>query len=316
MEDHGMKGNFLLNDLVEMKNPQLVLKEVKRIVTGMFPEFDFEPLDAVFKDTIRLFRGDYPAFQPCDTEYHDLKHTTDTLLAMTRLIHGGALNGLHFSKKGVLLGLISAMFHDSGYILTREESGLGAQYTLIHIDRSIQFLRKYFLLNGYSNRHMDACEAILKCTGLNVNIEQIHFLNTENEILGKMLGTADLLGQMADRNYLEKLPFLYREFKLAGIEGLGTELDFLDNTPGFYTMTCERMAHDLGGVAVYMRDHFRTRWNMDEDLYGIAIEKNIDYLKYILKNHREDAHAQLRRGGLMLKLQQRFSQSMKNQSGV
>ena len=55
----------------------------------------------------------------------------------------------------------------------------------------------------------------------------------ENEILGKMLGTADLLGQMSDRTYLEKLPFLYLEFKHAGIDGVGTELDFFDSTPGF-----------------------------------------------------------------------------------
>jgi hypothetical protein len=306
MENHVVKGKFLLNDLVEMKNPMLVLKEVKHIVSEMFTGFNFELLDAVFEDTVRLFRGDYPGFQPCDTEYHDLKHTTDTLLAMTRLIHGGALDGLRFSKKGVLLGLISAMFHDSGYILTLEESGPGAQHTLIHIDRSIHFLRRYFLKSGYSSNDMDACDLILKCTGLNVNIPQIHFRSTQNEILGKMLGTADLLGQMADRNYLEKLPFLYREFKEAGIEGLGTELDFLDNTPGFYEMTRERMVHDLGGVAVHMRGHFRERWHVDEDLYEIAIEKNIDYLKYILKNHREDVHARLRRSGLMLKLQQRF----------
>lgn len=306
----------MINDLVEMKNPLLVLKEVKHIVSEMFPGFNFEPLDAVFKDTVRLFRGDYPGFQPCNTEYHDLKHTTDTLLAMTRLIHGGALNGLHFSKKGVLLGLISALLHDSGYILTLGESGFGAQYTLTHIDRSIHFLRRYFLEGGYSNKDMDACDVILKCTGLNVSIPQIHFLSPENEILGKMLGTADLLGQMADRNYLEKLPFLYREFKQAGIEGLGTELDFLDNTPGFYEITCERLTHDLGGVAVYMRDHFRARWNADEDLYMMAIEKNIEYLKFILKNHREDAHAQLKRGGQMLKLQQQFSRSIKKQSSV
>lgn len=274
----------MINDLVEMKNPLLVLKEVKHIVSEMFPGFNFEPLDAVFKDTVRLFRGDYPGFQPCDTEYHDLKHTTDTFLAMTRLIHGGAL------------------LHDSGYILTLAESGFGEQYTLVHIDRSIHFLRKYFLEGGYSNKDMDACDVILKCTGLNVNISQIHFLSTENATLGKMLGTADLLGQMADRNYLEKLPFLYREFKQAGIEGLGEELDFLDNTPGFYEMTCERLAHDLGGVVVYMRDHFRARWNVDENLYVMTIEKNMDYLKYILKHHREDPHAHLRRGGLMLKL--------------
>jgi hypothetical protein len=245
----------LIEDLVEMNNPLLVLKEGKRIVSEMSPGFHFEPLDRLFEDTLRLFEGTYPGFQSCDTEYHDLKHTTDTFLAMARLIHGGTLRGFHFSKRNLLLGLISALLHDSGYILSQEESGPGARYTLTHIDRSIAFLRRYFAKNGYSDDDMDMCDAILKCTGLNVNIPQIHFLSRENEILGKMLGTADLLGQMADRNYLEKLPFLYREFKVANIEGLGTELDFLDSTPGFHQMTIDRLAHELGGVNMFMRDN-------------------------------------------------------------
>ena len=285
-----------------MDNPILVFEEVRNIVLEMFSRFDFNPLDVLLSDTIRLFKGHYPGFQPCDTEYHDLKHTTDTLLAMARAMHGGTLNGLHFSKNGVFLGLASAMLHDSGYILSRDEPGPGARYTLVHIDRSIDFLKKYFSEKGYSDKDMDACDAILKCTGLNVNISQVHFLCPENEMLGKMLGTADLLGQMSDRTYLEKLPFLYREFKQAGIEGIGTELDFLDSTPGFYEMTLERLAGDLGGVERHMRHHFRARWNMDENLYVNAAQNNIRYLKYILKHHRDDVHAYLRRGGLMAKL--------------
>ncbi len=296
----------MIEDLVEMNNPVLVLKEGKRIVSEMSPGFDFVPLDRLFQDTLRLFEGTYPGFQSCDTEYHDLKHTTDTFLAMARLIHGGALRGLHFSERNLLLALASALFHDSGYILSQEEPGPGARYTLIHIDRSIAFLRRYFAENGYSKDDMDICDAILKCTGLNVNIPQIHFLSRENELLGKMLGTADLLGQMADRNYLEKLPFLYREFKEANIEGLGTELDFLDSTPGFHQMTIDRLTHELGGVNLFMRDHFRKRWRVDENLYMNAIENNIRYLKHILKHHRNDFRAHLRRDGLMNKLRIRF----------
>ena len=237
----------MLNDLVKMGNPLSVFEEVKLIVSEMFPQFDFDSLDDCFKDTVRLFKGNYPGFQTCDTEYHDLKHTTDTLLAITRLIHGATLRGLHFSKRGVFLALISAMLHDSGYILALDEPGPGAKYTLTHVERSIDFLKRYFFENGYSNKDANLCDAILKCTGLDVKILQIDFLSWENEILGKMLGTADLLGQMADRKYLEKLPFLYREFSQAKIEGIGTELDFLDSTPGFYKTTLERLAHDLGG---------------------------------------------------------------------
>lgn len=289
-----------------MENPLLVFEEVKHVVLEIFPEFDLDPLERLFQDTIRLFNGDYPGFQPCDTDYHDLKHTTDTLLAMARLIHGAILNGLHFSKRDLFLGLASAMLHDSGYILARDEAGPGGRYTLVHIDRSIDFLKRYFFLNGYSSNDVDACEAILKCTGLNVKIPQIEFLSRENEIMGKMLGTADLLGQMADRTYLEKLPFLYREFKQAGMEGIGTELDFLDSTSGFHKVVMERLAHDLGGVDGYMRHHFHARWDIDENLYIAAIESSMRFLKTILKNHRDDLHDYLKRGNLMAKLRKRY----------
>jgi len=49
-----------------------------------------------------------------------------------------------------------------------------------------------------------------------------------------MRGTADLLGQMGDRTCLEKLPFLYDEFKIAHIKELGSELGFFRNTPNFF----------------------------------------------------------------------------------
>ena len=302
----------MLNDLVKMGNPLLVFEEVKFIVSEMFPRFDFDSLDDLFNDTVRLFKGDYPGFQTCDTEYHDLKHTTDTLLALARLIHGATLRELHFSKKGVFLALTSAMLHDSGYILALDESGPGAKYTLTHVERSIDFLKKYFFENGYPSKDVKSCDAILKCTGLNVEILKIHFLSWENEILGKMLGTADLLGQMADRKYLEKLPFLYREFRQAKIKGIGTELDFLYSTPGFHKMTLERLSHDLGGVDVYMRYHFRARWDIDENLYISSIENNIRYLTYVLKNHREDVHAHLKRGGMMRKFRKRYPQLTKS----
>ena len=129
-----------------------------------------------------------------------------------------------------------------------------------------------------------------------------------------MLGTADLLGQMGDRNYLEKLPFLYREFSQGKIEGIGTELDFLDSTPGFYKTTLERLAHDLGGVNVYMRYHFRARWDIDEDLYISSIENSIRYLEYVLKNYREDVHAHLKRGGMMRKFRKRYPELTKNRT--
>jgi len=291
-----------LSQLINMESPQDVFDEVKHTVLMMFPRFDFEPLNLLFRDILDLFQGLYPGYQKCDTFYHELKHTTDTFLATARIIHGATIRNLHFPERDVALTLISALLHDSGYILTRDEKGPGAKYTLVHIERSIAFMEKHFMDKGYSREDMEFCDAILKCTGLDVELAEISFLSQEHEALGKMLGTADLSGQMAERTYLEKLIFLYHEFKEANIEGIGSELDFLRNTPGFFDMVMERFRRELGGVYKYMRDHFRVRWGIDEDLYMSAIEASIKYLKYILEHHEEDYQEYLSRDDLMPKL--------------
>jgi len=292
-----------ISTLVDMESPQNVLDEAKKIVFMMVPEFDAEHLTGAFLDVLRLFEGRYPGYLACDTQYHDLKHTTDTFLAMARIIHGAAITGHTFSERGIVLGLISALLHDSGYLLADGEEGPGARYTLVHISRSIAFMNAYFEARGFSKEDFHFCRNILHCTGLDVRIDEIQFASHENELLGKMLGTADLLGQMADRTYLEKLPFLYDEFKIAHIKGLGSELDFFRNTPQFFDMTKERFRQELGGVNQYMRHHFRVRWGSDEDLYMSAIERSMAYLKEILERPTDNCRTQLRRSGVIRNLE-------------
>jgi hypothetical protein len=114
-----------------------------------------------------------------------------------------------------------------------------------------------------------------------------------------MLGTADLLGQLADRTYLERLPFLYREFLEGKVPGFESELDLLRKTPAFWEFTQFRMITELGNVDRYMRDHFKVWWGIDRDLNRDSIEENIAYLKFILENHVSEYPNYLRRGGLL-----------------
>jgi hypothetical protein len=289
--------------IVNVKDPQGLLDEVEAIVLMMFPEFDFETLNRVFKDIMRLFRGEYQGYRKCNTEYHDLNHTTNALLVMTRLTHGAFLIGEGLTGEDVNLGLICALMHDTGYIQTLDDNvGTGAKYTSIDTKRSIVFMDKYIADNRLSKADFKNYSDILKFTGLHTNVKEIEFETREIELLGKMLGTADLLGQMADRIYLEKLLFLFYEFKEGGVMGYDNELDLLKKTIDFYTMTKKRFAIELGGVNEYMRYHFKARWNVDRDLYMEAVEKNISYLQYVLKNHEKDYRDHLRRGSMVKKL--------------
>jgi hypothetical protein len=283
--------------------PNDILEEVKDIVFLMFPQFsshkiifDLSKVTSAYLDIVKLFRGDYCGYRKCNTKYHDLRHTDDCLLIMARLMHGAYLNGCRFSNRSIILGLISAIVHDTGYIQTVDEKiGTGGRYTITHIDRSVAFAKKYLERKGYPANDFHFIMNCLQCTGLNVVIEDIKFESIENELMGKMLGTADLIGQMADSKYLEKLPFLFEEFQEGGITEYETELDLLQKTPAFWEFTQRRFATELGNVDRYLRDHFRVRWGIDRDLDREAIEKNILRLESILKNHPTDYRKHLRR---------------------
>ena len=290
--------NIQLSNLIDMDDPDSVLNEVKVICSMMLPDLDFRPIEQVFEDVLRLFRGEFPGYRKCNTHYHDLKHTTDTFLALARLVHGAFIKGHRFKERNIMLGLTSALMHDTGYMQDMDDdTGTGAKYTLLHISRSIAFMDKYFAASDYySGEDFDCCGQMLNCTGFSANVSTIGFETAEVEMLGKILGAADLLGQMADRNYLEKLRSLYNEFQEGNVPGFKDEFDLLEKTINFYEIINKRLVTELGGVNKLAIYHFAERWNINRDLYSEVIEKNIRYLREVICNSRENYHIHLRRG--------------------
>ena len=138
-----------LSDLIDTKDPDSVIREIRHIVSLMFPDLDFGFLGQAAADTVRLFRGDYPGYLGCNTPYHDLEHTMDVLLASARLLHGAFVQGEGLGERTVTLVLAGALFHDSGLIQSEDDrDGTGAKYTMGHEDRSVAFVKDYFLEYG------------------------------------------------------------------------------------------------------------------------------------------------------------------------
>lgn len=289
----------ITEDFDSIVRPENIFKEIKEIILLVLPHFKFDLFTNVYHDIIKLFNGEFLGYRKCNTGYHDLRHTEKCCLEFARIVHGVSLNGGKFSEKDVNLGLISAIMHDTGYIQTAEdEEGTGGKFTIVHIDRSIEFMMKYLLQRGFLASDYQYCKNCLKCTGIDVKIADIHFLSAENELMGKILGTADLIGQMSDPLYLVKLPILFQEFQEAGVSSYENEFEFLKKTPDFWEFTQDRFVNELGNVDRYLRDHFRVRWGIDRDLDREAIEKNINYLKHILEHHPTDYHRYLQRQGV------------------
>jgi hypothetical protein len=268
----------LLTMLLDIRDNNEILKEVKFTTTLINPQFNFQYLDQAFRDVEKLFKGYYPGFKRCNTSYHDLRHTMLVLLAMARLIHGACLGGIKFTDKEINLGLIAALMHDTGYIQAADDNfGTGAKYTLIHIKRSIMFVQDYYADEKYFHDDLECFRDILICTGLSLDLKNVTFSSANMEIMAKILGTADLLGQMADRLYLEKLIPLFHEFEEGKVPGFESELDLLRKTTNFYKSAQSRFENDLGNVNRYMVSHFHDRWNIERNIYNESIEKNINY---------------------------------------
>ena len=296
-----------LYSLITMDSPEAVIDEVIAILDLLAPDFDAVPVTSAFNMTVNLYRGKYPGYRSCNTEYHDLHHTIDTFLAMARLIHGAVLDGEIFTNRHITLGLITALLHDAGYIQEEhDKEGTGSKYTANHVQRSMDFLKRHGSELGLSYEEITEGRAIILCTDLAVDISTIVFASAKVELLGKMLGSADLLAQMADRTYLEKLLFLYYEFKEAGFGDYESELDLLRKTIAFYDFIAQRLKTALDATYRFMNSHFASRWELHVNLYHVAIERQRAYLRQILEIPDSDPRDHLKRGGIVDKVQREY----------
>ncbi|MCL4720902.1 MAG: hypothetical protein KJ041_02900 [Gammaproteobacteria bacterium] len=215
-----------------------------------FPGASFDLLWLAFHDFRRLFRGQLEGYVGCDTLYHDTQHSLDVTLAMARLIAGHERTRPAADRLGherAVMGIICALFHDSGYIRrVGERNRNGAEFTSWHISRGADFLATYLPRLGLGHL-VPVARQVVHFTGYEVSLDDIELEDPRDSTVGHLLGTADLLAQMADRCYLEKCrDRLFGEFVLAGIaveqKGPRQRLvryasgtDLLRQTPAFWT---------------------------------------------------------------------------------
>ena len=295
---------IILDDIVDLGSPDCVLDEVRVIINKSFPKIDFDHVDMAHADIIKLFTGEYPGYKECSTGYHDLRHTLDVFLAMARIIHGASLQGEVFDDRDVMLALVSALMHDTGYIQKDDdEEGTGGKYTLTHVKRSVEFMKRYFADNGFSDEDTLKAEHMIETTSLAADFEKIPYVSKKISVLAKMLFASDLLGQMADRTYLEKLHLLYYEFIEGDITEFSDEEALLRETEKFSEVMLVRIMGEVESVSGYLQSHFKARCNINRDLYMESIESNMNFLKEILADSGGDYRSKLNRMGILERME-------------
>ncbi|MGB5396771.1 MAG: hypothetical protein WBN96_06445 [Gammaproteobacteria bacterium] len=289
------RSNFDVTNQVDLSGAAPVCDAVVDIIRSMYPKADLGSLKQAFEDVHRLFNGEYPTYLPCDTLYHDQQHTLDMTLAICRLINGHDRTVAEEDRIGVertTLGIITALFHDSGYIRHEQDHHHfnGAEYTLVHVSRSADFLKRYMHKIGLGEQAQNAAQMV-HYTGYEVSPSLIRLPDAKTHLVGHMLGTADLIAQMSDRCYLEKCrDRLYPEFVLGGlavqVDDKGKETviygsgeDLLRKTPAFYSHEVENRLNKLfGEVYNYEIAHFDGKRRH----YITALGKNQARLKHVL----------------------------------
>jgi hypothetical protein len=189
-----------------------------------------------------------------DAAYHDVNHTI-----MVTLVGQEILRGKHISVGGVtprewLHFIVSLLCHDIGYVrgvcrgdsdgqyvintagetISIPDGATDASLTPYHVTRSKLFVRERF--GKVTLVHLDTSE-------IEINIEHTRFPIPEgeqhsmtNDFPG-LLRAADLIGQLADINYLKKTAALFNEFEETGTSKIlkfKSAADLRSNYPHFF----------------------------------------------------------------------------------
>lgn len=287
-----------IHQLFDNGNPEEAWGRVVDIVGRINPAYDFSLALTAFSDVVRLFRGEYPGYSPIGTLYHDLRHTLDVLLCAVRLTHGVHISGNRLTDNEITQIMMASLMHDIGYAQRRgEEAGSGGQYTLNHVERGIEFLRRYLVERRFPPDFATSLEPMMHSTNPALAFSDIVFPDARSRLLAQIVATADMVGQMADRSYLEKLLFLCLEFKEAKFGNYQNLHDLLCQTKSFYELTRQkRLDGAYEGIYAKLACHFKDYLGVENNYYKESIEKNIAYLEKVISLDEAEYLSMLKRG--------------------
>lgn len=294
-----------IRDLFANSNPVDAWNKACKIVRSISPDIDLTGVRNVFDDVLRLFDGAYPGYSRIQTPYHDLRHTLDVFMCAVRLLHGVHLSGNRLNDEEITLILVAALLHDMGYAQeSNEAQGSGAQHTQTHVSRGIAFMQQ-----NLDNWHLPSAwgiplELIMRCTDMRHDLSKIDFPTPRIHLLGQIVASADLAGQMADRAYLEKLLFLYLEFKEADLGNYQNIHDLLKKTRVFYELIRKTFDAELGGIYRLLNYHFKDSLGLDRNFYLESIERNIEYLDRVIVLREDEWLSMLKRHGIVKSMRQ------------
>jgi hypothetical protein len=291
------RSDYDVTNSVQVSSAPAVQAAIESLFRPIWPQLALEPLARAFTHFEQLFAGEVAGYHGVDTVYHDRQHTLDITLAMARLLVGYERQADERQRLGgerALVGVLTGVFHDVGYLRRSDDHGSrnGAEFTRTHVSRGARFLEEYLPVLGLA-AWVPVVTEIIHFTGYELAFERIEerVSDPRDITVGHLLGTADMIAQIADRCYLEKCrDRLYAEFVLGGVAlpfsggnpqvKYASGLDLLRQTPEFIADVREkRLDRDFHRAYRYLEVLYEGR-----NPYIEAIERNVEYLRQILRS--------------------------------
>lgn len=262
-------------------------------------------LAELFSDVADLYAGRWSTHEACAVTYHNFSHALDVCLATARMLSGW--NRVEqtqvLEEKYFQLGMATSLFHDAGYIKDKgDNAGSGGKFTLIHVGRSMEIAREYLISKQWPNDEVEAVARIISITDYNKSPDLAAlFQDSKLKAIAQIVATADLVAQMADTDYIQRIDDLFTEFQEVydfenrealikkGTKVYKTVQEIRDGTIAFYEQFIVPTLIRLGRMDRYLISFFGGGRNP----YQENIAAN-------LSGHLLDAHSQWRRLGDIL----------------
>jgi hypothetical protein len=168
-----------------------------------------------------------------DALYHNIEHTVLVTLVGQEILCGKYIREGNISRENWLEAIVSWLCHDIGYVkgicsldqhsqrlyatgtdsntIYLDSGKTDASLTSYHIDRGKMFVKEHF--SGYDSIDTEAILQNIELTRFPVPNDPEHSCTVNYPGLVR---AADLIGQLSDPRYLQKMPALFYEFEEIG----------------------------------------------------------------------------------------------------
>ena len=279
-----------MSQLVDMKNLPAVLEEVKNNFIHHYPVESFPVVRSLFNKLHRYCSENPSDGLGCPL---DFSQAGGIMLAFSRIFDGYNIENGVVCEEAVILGLIASILCSQGVYSYLEEAENRSE-PAIHIEEMKKSVQEVFDKYEITKENFETVKKMITCACINYDLKDVTFDSEAEKTVALMVASADILGRMSSRNYLEKLLNYYDSVK-EDIDEFSRLMLLKQNIQYYRNVITKRLEDDLMGLYKLCEVHFERRYDIGYNMYIEAIDRQIEYLEDVLQQGPESYRAHFKR---------------------